>query len=105
MIRWPSGAELQLAHAPELVLDSAQAFDFTRRALRVHGIGIIDVQLGEITVATGFCRRYIPGALAQHDHAVVLADKDPAGMFGDDTEIQQVDVEGSETRTSWTAST
>jgi hypothetical protein len=54
--------------------------------------GVIDAQVCKIPVASQFTRGHVIGTLAEHNHAIVLLHKDPAGRLVDNVEAERVDV-------------
>lgn len=86
------GAEGEFAHLPGFVGDGDKdvgAFGFE---IAVIFVGVGDAEVSKIIVAAEVGGRKVVRTFAEHDHAVVFTDKNPARRLIDDAEAKKVDV-------------
>jgi hypothetical protein len=85
--------DAELARAPWLVCGDVKRVDALCLQLREERIHVVDQQIRKIVVATQLARMHIVWALAQHDHAIVSGDEDPARIFVHDAKAEDLGVE------------
>lgn len=82
----------ELAHAPGFVFDFGKQLRALRFQISIVSVRIVNTEIGEVTVTTERARRHIIRALAQHDHAIIFRDENPASWFIDDAKAKHFNV-------------